>query len=162
MRSIYPRLPIDENTAVQFVENLLGDTRQFSGSFWNFFLKVPGVRLLNLHLALIALSFLYAHGGSFVQQTMKFGGFDQKEVETWFKLHQKIILRLLSDTLLTSIFRGLALGLVAYFVDSSFSQFSFLGHLLDWCPVVGSAMIWLPFGIPSVDKGRSDCYTWLD
>ena len=134
MRSIYPRLPIDEAKAVVFVENLLGDTRQFSGSFLEFLFKGTRGFVAELALALIALSFLYAHGGSFVQQAMKFGGFDQKEVETWFKLHQKITLRLLSDTLLTSIFRGLALGLVAFFVGGFFSfPFSFLGHLLDWC-----------------------------
>ena len=145
MRSIYPRLPIDENTAVQFVENLLGDTRQFSGSFLEFLFKGTRGFVAELALALIALSFLYAHGGSFVQQTMKFGGFDQKEVETWFKLHQKITLRLLSDTLLTSIFRGLALGLVAYFVGGFFFlPVFFLGSFTGLVPVVGSAMIWLP------------------
>ena len=48
MRSIYPRLPIDEAKAVVFVENLLGDTRQFSGSFLEFLLKVPEGSLLNL------------------------------------------------------------------------------------------------------------------
>lgn len=145
MRSIYPRLPIDEAKAVQFVENLLGDTRQFSGSFLEFLFKGTRGFVAELALALIALSFLYAHGGSFVQQAMKFGGFEKKEVETWFKLHQKITLRLLSDTLLTSIFRGLSLGLVAYFVGGFFFlPVFFLGSFAGLVPVVGSAMIWLP------------------
>tara|TARA_E500000178_G_scaffold310631_1_gene325882 strand:- start:71 stop:1240 length:1170 start_codon:yes stop_codon:yes gene_type:complete len=145
MRSIYPRLPIDEDKAVQFVANLLGDTRQFSGSFLEFLFKGTRGFVAELALALIALSFLYAHGGSFVQQAMKFGGFEKKEVETWFKLHQKITLRLLSDTLLTSIFRGLSLGLVAYFVGGFFFlPVFFLGSFVGLVPVVGSAMIWLP------------------
>ncbi len=145
MRSIYPRLPIDEDKAVQFVANLLGDTRQFSGSFLDFLFKGTRGFVAELALALIALSFLYAHGGSFVQQAMKFGGFEKKEVETWFKLHQKITLRLLSDTLLTSIFRGLSLGLVAYFVGGFFFlPVFFLGSFAGLVPVVGSAMIWLP------------------
>jgi predicted PurR-regulated permease PerM len=145
MRSIYPRLPIDEGKAVQFVENLLGDTIQFSGSFLEFLFKGTRGFVAELALALIALSFLYAHGGSFVQQAMKFGGFEKKEVETWFKLHQKITLRLLSDTLLTSIFRGLSLGLVAYFVGGFFFlPVFFLGSFAGLVPVVGSAMIWLP------------------
>ena len=145
MRSIYPRLPIDETKAVVFVENLLGDTRQFSGSFLEFLFKGTRGFVAELALALIALSFLYAHGGSFVQQAMKFGGFEKKEVETWFKLHQKITLRLLSDTLLTSIFRGLALGIVAYFVGGFFFlPVFFLGSFAGLVPVVGSAMIWLP------------------
>jgi predicted PurR-regulated permease PerM len=146
MRSIYPRLPIDEEKAVQFVANLLGDTRQFSGSFLEFLFKGTRGFVAELALALIALSFLYAHGGSFVQQAMKFGGFEKKEVETWFKLHQKITLRLLSDTLLTSIFRGLSLGLVAYFIGGFFFlPVFFLGSFAGLVPVVGSAMIWLPF-----------------
>jgi predicted PurR-regulated permease PerM len=145
MRSIYPRLPIDEGKAVQFVENLLGDTRQFSGSFLEFLFKGTRGFVAELALALIALSFLYAHGGSFVQQAMKFGGFEKKEVETWFKLHQKITLRLLNDTLLTSIFRGLSLGLVAYFIGGFFFlPVFFLGSFAGLVPVVGSAMIWLP------------------
>tara|TARA_B100000035_G_scaffold99921_1_gene84797 strand:- start:1288 stop:2457 length:1170 start_codon:yes stop_codon:yes gene_type:complete len=145
MRSIYPRLPIDEEKAVQFVANLLGDTRQFSGSFLEFLFKGTRGFVAELALALIALSFLYAHGGSFVQQAMKFGGFEKKEVETWFKLHEKITLRLLSDTLLTSIFRGLSLGLVAYFVGGFFFlPVFFLGSFAGLVPVVGSAMIWLP------------------
>jgi predicted PurR-regulated permease PerM len=145
MRSIYPRLPIDEEKAVQFVANLLGDTRQFSGSFLEFLFKGTRGFVAELALALIALSFLYAHGGSFVQQAMKFGGFEKKEVETWFKLHQKITLRLLNDTLLTSIFRGLSLGLVAYFIGGFFFlPVFFLGSFAGLVPVVGSAMIWLP------------------
>ncbi len=145
MRSIYPRLPIDEEKAVQFVANLLGDTRQFSGSFLEFLFKGTRGFVAELALALIALSFLYAHGGSFVQQAMKFGGFERKEVEIWFKLHRKITFRLLSDTLLTSIFRGLSLGVVAYFVGGFFFiPVFFLGSFAGLVPVVGSAMIWLP------------------
>ena len=156
MRSIYPRLPIDEGKAVQFVENLLGDTRQFSGSFLEFLFKGTRGFVAELALALIALSFLYAHGGSFVQQAMKFGGFEKKEVETWFKLHQKITLRLLSDTLLTSIFRGLSLGLVAYFVGGFFFlPVFFLGSFAGLVPVVGSAMIWLPLASLVWSRGES-------
>jgi len=160
MRSIYPRLPIDETKAVQFVENLLGDTRQFSGSFLEFLFQGTRGFVAELALALIALSFLYAHGGSFIQQAMKFGGFEKKEVETWLKLHQKITLRLLSDTLLTSVFRGLSLGLVAYFVGGFFFlPVFFLGSFAGLVPVVGSAMIWLP--LASLVWSRGDSVTAL-
>ena len=145
IQNIFPRLPIDETKTLEFVANLVGDTREFSGTFIEFLFKGTRGFVAELALALIALSFLYAHGGSFVQQAMKFGGFEKKEVETWFKLHQKITLRLLSDTLLTSIFRGLSLGLVAYFVGGFFFlPVFFLGSFAGLVPVVGSAMIWLP------------------
>ena len=68
MRSIYPRLPIDEEMAVQFVNNLIGDTRQFSGSFMEFLFKGTRGFVAELALALIALSFLYAHGGNFIRR----------------------------------------------------------------------------------------------
>ena len=79
-RSIYPRLPIDEEMAVQFVNNLIGDTRQFSGSFMEFLFKGTRGFVAELTLALIALSFLYAHGGNFIQKAMKLGGFLAEEL----------------------------------------------------------------------------------
>ena len=51
---------------------------------------------------------------------MNMGGFNQEEVRSWFDLHRKITLRLLSDTVLTSLFRGVALALVAHFVGGIF------------------------------------------
>ena len=61
-----------------FVENLLGDTRQFSGSFLEFLFKGTRGLLRNL-LKLRSLSLFSMHTwGSFVQQTMKFGGFEKK------------------------------------------------------------------------------------
>ena len=145
MRSIYPRLPIDEEMAVQFVNNLIGDTRQFSGSFMEFLFKGTRGFVAELALALIALSFLYAHGGNFIQKAMKLGGFTAEETRSWFQLHMKITLRLLNDTLLTSIFRGLCLALVAHFVAGFFFLPIFLlGAFVGLVPVVGSAMVWLP------------------
>lgn len=155
MRDIYPRLPVDEEQAVQFVKSLVGDTRQFSGSFLEFLFNGTRGFVAELSLALIALSFLYAHGGSFIQQAMKFGGFEKQEVETWFRLHQKITLRLLSDTLLTSICRGIALGAVAYFAGGfPFLPVLFLGSFAGLVPVVGSAMIWLPLASITWTQGE--------
>ena len=58
IHSIYPRLPIDEEKAVQFVSNLVGDTREFSGTFLEFLFKGTQGFVAELALALIALSFL--------------------------------------------------------------------------------------------------------
>ena len=43
-----------------------------------------------LSLALIALSFLYAHGAGFLQKALSLGGFEKSEVRVWFQLHRKI------------------------------------------------------------------------
>ena len=76
---------------------------------------------------------------------MNMGGFNQEEVRSWFDLHRKITLRLLSDTVLTSLFRGVALALVAHFVGGIFFlPVFFLGAFIGLVPVVGSAMVWLP------------------
>ena len=145
MRSIYPRLPVDEEKAVQFVANILGDTREFSGSFMEFLFKGTRGFVAELSLALIALSFLYAHGAGFLQKAMSLGGFEKSEVRVWFQLHRKITLRLLSDTVLTSIFRGVGLALVAHFIGGFFFLPVFLlGAFVGLVPVVGSAMVWLP------------------
>jgi len=145
IQSIYPRLPIDKDQTAQFVSNLVGDTREFSGTFLEFLFKGTRGFVAELTLALIALSFLYAHGGGFLNRTMKLGGFEQEEVNTWFQLHRKITLRLLSDTVLTSLIRGIVLALVAYFVGGFFFlPVFFLGAFVGLVPVVGSAMVWLP------------------
>ena len=145
IQSIYPRLPIDKDQTVQFVSNLVGDTREFSGTFLEFLFKGTRGFVAELALALIALSFLYAHGGGFLNRAMKLGGFEQEEVNTWFQLHRKITLRLLSDTVLTSLIRGIVLALVAYFVGGFFFlPVFFLGAFAGLVPVVGSAMVWLP------------------
>lgn len=145
IQSIYPRLPIDKEQTVQFVSNLVGDTREFSGTFLEFLFKGTRGFVAELTLALIALSFLYAHGGGFLNRAMKLGGFEQEEVNTWFQLHRKITLRLLSDTVLTSLIRGIVLALVAYFVGGFFFlPVFFLGAFAGLVPVVGSAMVWLP------------------
>jgi predicted PurR-regulated permease PerM len=145
IHSIYPRLPIDEEKAVQFVSNLVGDTREFSGTFLEFLFKGTQGFVAELALALIALSFLYAHGSSFLRGAMKIGGFEQAEVHAWLSLHRKITLRLLSDTVLTSLIRGTALALVAHFVGGFFFIPVFLlGAFVGLVPVVGSAMVWLP------------------
>lgn len=145
MRSIYPRLPIDEEKAVQFVANIIGDTRQFSGSFMEFLFKGTRGFVAELSLALIALSFLYAHGAGFLQKALSLGGFEKSEVRVWFQLHRKITLRLLSDTILTSLFRGVGLALVAHLIGGFFFLPVFLlGAFVGLVPVVGSAMVWLP------------------
>jgi len=145
IQSIYPRLPIDREKTVQFVSNLIGDTREFSGTFLEFLFNGTRGFVAELTLALIALSFLYAHGGSFLSKAMKMGGFSKEEVDSWFQLHRKITLRLLSDTVLTSLLRGFMLALVANFVGGIFFlPVFFLGAFVGLVPVVGSAMVWLP------------------
>ena len=145
IRSIYPRLPIDQEKTAQFVSNLVGDTREFSGTFLEFLFKGTRGFVAELALALIALSFLYAHGAAFLKQAMKMGGFEKEEVNAWFQLHRKITLRLLSDTVLTSLIRGTVLALVACFLGGFFFlPVFFLGAFVGLVPVVGSAMVWLP------------------
>jgi predicted PurR-regulated permease PerM len=145
IQEIYPRLPIDEEKTVQFVSNMVGDTREFSGTFLEFLFKGTQGFVAELALALIALSFLYAHGGSFLKGAMRIGGFEQEEVHSWLNLHRKITLRLLNDTVLTSLVRGVALALVAHFIGGFFFlPVFFLGAFIGLVPVVGSAMVWLP------------------
>jgi len=145
IHEIYPRLPLDEDKAVQFVSNLVGDTQEFSGTFLEFLFKGTRGFVAELALALIALSFLYAHGSSFLRGAMKIGGFEKKEVHAWLNLHRKITLRLLNDTVLTSLIRGVALALIAHFIGGFFFlPVFFLGAFIGLVPVVGSAMVWLP------------------
>ena len=155
IQTIFPRLPIDESQALAFVTNLVGDTREFSGTFIEFLFKGTRGFVAELALALIALSFLYAHGGNFVRNSLKAGGFSAEETASWFTLHRMITLRLLNDTVLTSLIRGISMGLVAHFVGGFvFLPIFLIGSFVGLVPVVGSAMVWLP--ISSIIWGRGE------
>ena len=158
IQTIFPRLPIDENKALEFVANLVGDTREFSGTFIEFLFKGTRGFVAELALALIALSFLYAHGGNFVKNALKVGGFTQEETASWFMLYRMITLRLLNDTVLTSLIRGVAMGMVSHFVAGFvFLPIFLIGAFVGLVPVVGSAMVWLP--ISSIIWSRGEPIT---
>lgn len=158
IQSIFPRLPIDEKNALEFVDNLVGDTREFSGTFIEFLFKGTRGFVAELTLALIALSFLYAHGGNFVRNALKAGGFSAEETTSWFTLHRMITLRLLNDTVLTALIRGIGMGIVAHFVGGFvFLPIFLIGSFVGLVPVVGSAMVWLP--ISSIIWGRGEPMT---
>jgi len=155
IQTIFPRLPIDENKTLEFVANLVGDTREFSGTFIEFLFKGTRGFVAELALALIALSFLYAHGSNFIKSALKTGGFSPEESATWFQLHRMITLRLLNDTVLTSLIRGIAMGMVAHFVGGFvFLPIFIIGSFVGLVPVVGSAMVWLP--VSSIIWGRGE------
>ena len=158
IQTIFPRLPIDETTALEFVANLVGDTREFSGTFIEFLFKGTRGFVAELALALIALSFLYAHGGNFVRNTLKAGGFSTQELLPGFTLYRMITLRLLNDTVLTALIRGVAMGLVAHLIGGFvFLPIFLIGSFVGLVPVVGSAMVWLP--ISSIIWGRGEPVT---
>lgn len=155
IRTIFPRLPIDEKKSLDFVASLVGDTREFSGTFMEFLFKGTKGFVAELALALIALSFLYAHGGNFIRNALKAGGFSTEETASWFTLHRMITLRLLNDTVLTSLIRGISMGTVAHFVGGFvFLPIFLIGSFVGLVPVVGSAMVWLP--ISSIIWGRGE------
>lgn len=155
IQTIFPRLPIDETKAREFVATLVGDTREFSGTFIEFLFKGTRGFVAELSLALIALSFLYAHGAKFVRKTLSTFGFSSEETSSWFQLHRMITLRLLNDTILTSLIRGVALGGVAHFVGGfAFLPIFLIGSFVGLVPVVGSAMVWLP--VSSIIWSRGD------
>ena len=154
VQAIYPRLPLDEQRAVAFVSEMLGDAREFSGSMLDYLFKGTRGFVAELALALIVLSFLYAHGPVFLVKAMKLGGFERGEARTWMRLHRRITLRLLSDTALTALARGLCLGLVGWGVGGFFFWPVFLlGAFAGLVPVVGSAMVWLPLASLLWSKG---------
>ena len=158
IQSIFPRVPLDETKVLEFVANIVGDTREFSGTFIEFLFKGTRGFVAELALALIALSFLYAHGGNFIKSALKAGGFSEEETISWFTLHRMITLRLLNDTVLTSLIRGIAMGAVAHFVGGFvFLPIFLIGSFVGLVPVVGSAMVWLP--ISSIIWGRGEPMT---
>ena len=85
---------------------------------------------------------------------MKLGGFEHSEVQSWITLHRKITFRLLNDTVLTSLIRGVALAMVAHFIGGFFfSQF------FSWSFCWSSTRSWKCNGLasfifPCMDTGE--------
>ena len=154
VQAIYPRIPVDEERAVAFASEFLGDAREFSGSILDYIFKGTRGFVAELALALIALSFLYAHGPSFIRKAMVTGGFEAAETTAWMRIHRRITLRLLSDTILTALGRGFCLGLVGWLVGGFFFLPVFLlGAFAGLVPVAGSAMVWLPLASLTWSRG---------
>ena len=149
VQAIYPRIPIDEERAVAFASEFLGDAREFSGSILDYIFKGTRGFVAELALALIALSFLYAHGPSFIRKSMVAGGFEATETTAWMRIHRRITLRLLSAIPFSRhwVAGFVLVWSVGWLVAFSFCPFScsvllrvwFLSREAPW-----SGCLWLP------------------
>ena len=101
MRSIYPRLPIDEEKAVQWL-TLSGTPDNFRILHGVSFQGNPRIRR-GVESRVDCPFLSLCAWAVFCKKALSLGGFEI-EVRVWFQLHRKITLRLLSDTVLTRSF----------------------------------------------------------
>jgi predicted PurR-regulated permease PerM len=157
LKQLFPRLPLEEQKARDFTEELLIDTHQFSDSFLGYLFRGAGGFVAELVLSLMALSFLLAHGSELARTLLERAGFSEGEVRRLAKLHRRAVLRLWWDTLMTAAVRGLFLGGAAWIIgDFPFWPVALVGAFAGLVPVVGSAMVWLPLASLAWSRGEID------
>ena len=157
LKELYPRLPIEEARVRAFVNELLGDAREFSGSFLGYLFRGASGFLAELVLSLMALSFLYVHGTELTRTLLERAGFAKREVSRLARLHRRTVLRLWWDTVMTAVVRGLCLGGAAWLIGGfPFFLVALAGAFAGLVPVVGAAMVWFP--LASIAWSRGDIY----
>ena len=154
LKKLYPRLPIEEERVRSFLAELLGDAREFSGSFLGYLFRGASGFVAKLVLSLMALSFLYAHGTELTRTLLERAGFAKREISRLARLHRRAVLRLWWDTVMTAVIRGLCLGGAAWlFAGFPFLPVALAGAFAGLVPVVGAAMVWLPLASIAWTRG---------
>ncbi|MGE4550484.1 MAG: AI-2E family transporter, partial [Opitutales bacterium] len=157
LKQLYPRLPIEEERTRAFLAELLGDAREFSGSFLGYLFRGASGFVAELVLSLMALAFLYAHGTDLTRTLLERAGFAKSEINRLARLHRRAVMRLWWDTVMTAIIRGLCLGGAAWlFGGFPFLPVALVGAFAGLVPVVGAAMVWLPLASLSWSRGDFD------
>lgn len=157
LKELYPRLPIEEERTRAFLAELLGDAREFSGSFLGYLFRGASGFVAELVLSLMALAFLYAHGTDLTRTLLERAGFAKSEINRLARLHGRAVMRLWWDTVMTAIIRGLCLGGAAWlFGDFPFLPVALVGAFAGLVPVMGAAMVWLPLASLAWTRGDFD------
>ena len=157
LKQLYPRLPIEEERVRVFATELVGDAREFSGSFLGYLFRGASGFVAKLVLSLMVLSFLYAHGTELTRAALERAGFAQGEMNRLARLHRRAVLRLWWDSVMTATVRGLCLGGVGWmFGGFPFWPVALVGAFAGLVPVVGAAMVWLPLASLAWSRGDVD------
>ncbi len=157
LKQLYPRLPIEGERVQAFAAELVGDAREFSGSFLGYLFRGASVAsgfVAELVLSLMALSFLYAHGTELIRAILERAGFAKDDMNRLARLHRRVVLRLWWDSVMTALLRGLCLGGVGWlFGGFPFWPVVLVGAFAGLVPVVGAAMVWLPLASLAWSRG---------
>lgn len=147
LSKLFPKLPIEplKVKILDYMENVIGNLGQFAPSMIEYLFKGTGSVLIQFVLTLVGINFFYANGPKIMRAVLLKTSLNEEETQNLFDIHRRIILRLLSDSLMTSIIKGMAMALIITLITGfNFLLIALLATFISLLPMIGSAIIWLP------------------
>ena len=155
LTELYPGLPFSGHQVSEWLSNLLTEASDLGPTFLNFLFKGTSSLLAHFALALIILPNCYAQGGLAARFVMGYTPLSSGQVQALANRHRSVVNRLLSDTILFALCRGILLGGLAWlFVGLPLVPLIAIATFLSLVPAVGTTMVWLPLVIVLWTSGQ--------
>lgn len=144
----YPGLPFDAGQVRQWLSDLLTEASDLGPTFLGFLFRGTSSLLAHLALALIILPSCFAQGGLAARFVLGYTPLNDEQVQALATRHRSLVMRLLSDTVLFALSRGILLGALAWlFMNLPLVPMILIATFLSLVPAVGTTMVWLPLVI---------------
>lgn len=155
IQELIPAFKIDPEWIKGLVKDFLGDMLNLQPALMAFFFKGTGSLVVQILLAVIAITFFYAEGNSLSRAVLHYTPLDQPEIDRLMDSFRNVILRLLVDTLGMAVCKGIVLGcLVGWFIGVPPIFLVLLASFICLLPLVGTTLIWLPSASLLYQKGE--------
>ncbi len=148
---LYPQLKLDPDPLAERLMAALKEALHLGPSFLSFIFEGTGA-VAQIALAFISLAFFYVEGPRLARALLGYSPLDAEQQATLLHNHRRTVLRLLSDTVATAVVKGIVLGLIVWGLDRlvgagrlPFLPIALVAGVLSLLPLVGVAMVWLPF-----------------
>ena len=144
---LYPGLPFEGALIRNWLAGFLTEASDLGTTFLSFMFRGTSSLIAHLALALFILPSCYAQGGLAARFILSYT-LEQYPKQGLADRHQSVVKRLLSDTILFALLRGILLGTLAWlFVGIPLVPVIAVATFLSLVPAVGTTMIWLPLVI---------------
>ncbi len=151
-------LPAEEIAAS--VEGFLAESQDVNSAFLSFISAGTGT-LAQIVLALIALTYFYIDGPRLARGLLGYSPLTPEQQTRLIDQHRRVVLRLLNDTVVAALAKGIVLGAIVWAVDHLFGAGSLpflpvaiVAALITLLPLVGVTLVWLPFATLAWTQGN--------
>ena len=153
---LYPGLPFEGRRCGNGWRGFLNEASDLGNTFLSFIFRGTSSLIAHLALALIILPSCYAQGGLVARFLLSYTLLSDEQSLALANRHRSVVKRLLSDTLLFALCRGLLLGSLAwFFLGLPLVLLIAVATFLSLVPAVGTTMVWLPLVIVLWTSGQS-------
>jgi predicted PurR-regulated permease PerM len=143
MRNLMPSLPLDPRDVHDRIVDILSHSN--AQDFYGYLFHGTGGLVARLALGIAFLFACYDQGAELVRRMLTLLPLSGSQCEDLMQRFRHSSLRLLSDTIATTVAKGLALGALAWAIGGvPFSVVAAVAAFVGLIPVVGFATVWLP------------------